>query len=153
MFGGLDGTAPVEGNSLIMDQQRQINATTVQCFPLYSVLMALGRSITYVMLGASVREAAVLSWIGNPVVDYLSLDVEGAELLIMKTVPWDKVKIRVVALEYGWSDKAAKERKEFMESKGYRYVRFWEPTDQLFVLKSENLTIPPESAWAPKFVG
>jgi hypothetical protein len=41
----------------------------MQCFPLYSLLLA----------------------VGNPKVDYLSLDVEGAELLILKTIPWDKV--------------------------------------------------------------
>jgi hypothetical protein len=40
-----------------------------QCFPLYSLLLALG----------------------NPTVDYLSLDVEGTELGILKTIPWDKV--------------------------------------------------------------
>ena len=40
-----------------------------QCFPLYSLLLALG----------------------NPTVDYLSLDVEGTELGILRTIPWDKV--------------------------------------------------------------
>jgi hypothetical protein len=29
--------------------------------------------------------------LGNPTVNYLSLDVEGAELDILKTIPWDKV--------------------------------------------------------------
>ena len=43
----------------------------VQCFPLYSVLMALD----------------------NPAVDYMSLDIEGAELPVLKTVPWDKVSL------------------------------------------------------------
>ena len=37
----------------------------VQCFPLYSILLALG----------------------NPTVDYLVLDIEGAELQVLKTVP------------------------------------------------------------------
>ena len=40
-----------------------------QCFPLYSLLLALG----------------------NPKVDYLSLDVEGTELDILRTIPWKKV--------------------------------------------------------------
>ena len=44
----------------------------VTCFPLYSVLLSLG----------------------NPVVHYFSLDVEGAELKVLKTVPWDKVDIK-----------------------------------------------------------
>ena len=31
---------------------------------------------------------------GNPVVDYLSLDVEGAEISVLRTIPWQRVKIR-----------------------------------------------------------
>ena len=43
------------------------------CLPFFSVLLALG----------------------NPAVDYFSLDVEGAELPILKTIPWHKVQIKV----------------------------------------------------------
>ena len=43
------------------------------CLPLYSILMSLE----------------------NPVVDYFSLDVEGAEIGILKSIPWDKVDIKV----------------------------------------------------------
>ena len=45
----------------------------VQCFPLYSYLLAL--NIT--------------------TVDYFSLDVEGAEYKVLLTIPWEKVDIRV----------------------------------------------------------
>jgi hypothetical protein len=47
----------------------------VQCLPLYSVLLALG----------------------NPTVNYFSLDIEGAEFPVLKTIPWDKVDIQVKA--------------------------------------------------------
>merc|ERR1712168_1054358 len=50
---------------------------TVQAFPLYSLLMATG--IKHV--------------------DFLSLDVEGAELDILNTIPWDKVDIDLVMVE------------------------------------------------------
>ena len=43
------------------------------CLPLYSILLS----------------------IGNPTVDYFSLDVEGAEMGILESIPWDKVDIRV----------------------------------------------------------
>ena len=43
------------------------------CLPLYSILLAMG----------------------NPTVDYFSLDVEGAELSILQAIPWDKVDIKV----------------------------------------------------------
>ena len=45
----------------------------MSCLPLYSILMAFN----------------------NPTIDYFSLDVEGSELAILKTIPWDKVDIRV----------------------------------------------------------
>ena len=50
---------------------------TVQAFPLYSLLLATG--IKHV--------------------DFLSLDVEGAELDILNTIPWDKVDIDLVMVE------------------------------------------------------
>lgn len=45
----------------------------VQCFPFYTYLLAL--NIT--------------------VIDYFSLDVEGSELNVLKTIPFDKIDIRV----------------------------------------------------------
>ena len=42
--------------------------------PLYSILLALG----------------------NPTVHYFSLDLEGAEFAVLKTIPWDKVDIQVL---------------------------------------------------------
>ena len=49
---------------------------SVQCFPLYSILLAVGRTQ----------------------VDFFSLDVEGHELRILKTIPWHKVDIAVIIL-------------------------------------------------------
>ncbi len=45
----------------------------IQCFPFYSVLLAIGRTS----------------------LDFFSLDVEGHELQILKTIPWNKVDIKV----------------------------------------------------------
>ena len=45
----------------------------VTCLPLYSILLALN----------------------NPIVDYFSLDIEGSELDVLKTIPFDKVDIKV----------------------------------------------------------
>ena len=50
--------------------------STVLCFPLFGILSALG----------------------NPPVDYFSLDVEGAELAILNTIPWGNVDIKVTRL-------------------------------------------------------
>lgn len=54
-------------------RQRVPGYTDVQCFPIYSYLLAL--NITHV--------------------DYFSLDVEGDELDVLMTLPFDKVNIEV----------------------------------------------------------
>jgi hypothetical protein len=46
----------------------------VQCFPLYSILLAVGRTH----------------------VDYFGLDVEGSEYKILKTIPWHKINVKVI---------------------------------------------------------
>ena len=33
----------------------------------------------------------ILLAMGNPTVHYFSLDIEGAEFPVLKTIPWDKV--------------------------------------------------------------
>ena len=49
----------------------------LQCFPVYSLLLALG----------------------NPTVNYFSLDSEEAEYLVLQIIPWDKVDIEVLGVE------------------------------------------------------
>lgn len=52
---------------------QQQNTVEVQCLPVYSLLLALNRTT----------------------VDYFSLDVEGNELEVLQTIPWEKVDIKV----------------------------------------------------------
>ena len=49
----------------------------MQCFPIYSVLQALG----------------------NPKISYFSLDIEGAEYTVLKTIPWHRIDIRLLGVE------------------------------------------------------
>jgi hypothetical protein len=69
----------------------------VQCFPLHSILLALNQSH----------------------VDFLSLDVEGVEKQVLDAMPWNKVDIRMLAVEFdkwpGGKDALCK----YMERKGY----------------------------------
>ena len=46
---------------------------------------------------------SILSATGNPAVDFFSLDVEGAELPILKTIPWSKVNIKVSKIILAYS--------------------------------------------------
>jgi len=49
----------------------------MQCLPLSSLILALG----------------------NPRVDFLSLDIEGAELEVLETILWDRIDIRSISVE------------------------------------------------------
>lgn len=60
----------VLSDNIIKEKSSIVN---VQCFPLYTYLLAL--NIT--------------------VIDYFSLDVEGSELNVLKTIPFDKINIKV----------------------------------------------------------
>ena len=69
----------------------------MQCVPLYSLLMAAA---------------------GNVTVNYLSLDIEGAELQVLETLPWDRVDIEVITVE---SVKMVDIR-QFLRDRGYDHV-------------------------------
>ena len=77
----------------------------MQCFPLYSVLMALG----------------------NPTVDLFSLDIEGAELQVLKTIPWDKVNIRVLLIEVNHIGEifkgSPKALNQLLKKSGFKFFR------------------------------
>ena len=80
------------------------NSFKVQCFPLYSILLAMG----------------------NPTVHYFSLDIEGAELGVLRTVPWDLVDIWVLSVETHMAGEVFPGTREdiiqYMKSVGYRSV-------------------------------
>jgi FkbM family methyltransferase len=57
-----------------IEEKLDVNGTVnVQCLPLYSILLATGKTT----------------------VDVFSLDIEGHELEVLKTIPFDKVDIKV----------------------------------------------------------
>lgn len=63
----------IRGKKLPQSELGTGKIVNVQCFPLYSILLANKR-----------RK-----------IDFFSLDVEGHELHVLKTIPWNKVDIRV----------------------------------------------------------
>ena len=77
------------------------DTVVMQCLPLYSMLMAMG----------------------NPTVHYFSLDIEGAELAVLKSIPWDKVDIRVLTVETHLAGQVFPGTRQdiidFMDSVGY----------------------------------
>lgn len=82
----------------------------VQCFPFYTILLA----------------------VGNPVIDLFSLDVEGAELHVLKSIPWDLVKINVILIEVEHSDESRLDT--FLKAKNYTRVPDTNfPADKVYV--------------------
>ena len=49
----------------------------MQCFPLYTLLLAMGR----------------------PTINLLVLDIEGFELAVLRTLPWDQLDVEVIILQ------------------------------------------------------
>lgn len=58
----------------------------------------------------------ILDVIGHRHIDYFSLDVEGAELIILNAIPWDTVDIELFTIE---TDQHRDEIISFMERQGY----------------------------------
>lgn len=95
------------------------NHVDVQCFPLYSYMLAL--NVTHI--------------------DYFSLDVEGDELDVLKAVPFDKINIETLSVEFAHVKYGRDALKSFMKSKGYRVDSEvthpdWLANDFIFVKKS-----------------
>jgi len=57
------------------------------------------------------------------VIDYMSIDVEGYELDILKGIDYDKVKVRFLTVEHGNDEGYRKEIHDFLVSKGYERHR------------------------------
>merc|ERR1739848_511323 len=72
----------------------------INCIPLTTILRALNRTQ----------------------VDYVSLDVEGNELDILRTIPFDEFDIKIISAEFSHGHEAGSsqdEMKSFMQDKGY----------------------------------
>lgn len=82
----------------------------VQCFPLYSLLISLG----------------------NPRVDFMSLDIEGSELDVLRTIPFDKVHIELFLIETAHSNETA--ITQLMSKNGYE-MQPMPPFDHIYFKK------------------
>ena len=87
-----------------ISQGKTTEGPELQCFPLFSVLLALD----------------------SPTVTLLSLDIEGAEFPVLRSLPWDEVDIEVILTELVHAGElfpgSRLEVIEFLESKNYQYI-------------------------------
>jgi len=108
-------------------QEPRDTSMTMQCLPLSSLLLAMG----------------------NPTVHYFSLDIEGAELQVLKTIPWQNVDIQVISVETHLAGVvfpgSRQEIIDFMDSVGYRLVNWSQERtkDDLFVRRDIPLLNEP----------
>ncbi|CAC5378943.1 unnamed protein product [Mytilus coruscus] len=72
----------------------------IECFPLYSLMLALNRTT----------------------IDFFSLDVEGDEVNVLKTIPFDKLNIKMMTVEYAHGGAGGADMQRFLQSKGYEVV-------------------------------
>ena len=97
----------------------EIREIQVQCFPLYSVLVALD----------------------NPHIDYFSLDIEGAEWTILKSLPWDKINVTALTVEINHAGEtlpgSQSDIRQLMQQKGYELAGTL-TIDDLFYRKDLN---------------
>ena len=84
--------------------------------------------------------------LGNPHIDYFSLDIEGAELPVLKTLPWNKISMTVLDIEVNHAGKIFPGTREdiqnFIGSQGYPLLNSGESmninVDDFFYNKSNN---------------
>ncbi|XP_042869837.1 protein Star-like [Penaeus japonicus] len=76
---------------------KDTSLTSPPTIPLYSILQALNTTH----------------------IDFLSLDVEGKELKVLNTIPWDKVKVRLMCVRADRTPGGPVFLSQFMEEQGY----------------------------------
>jgi len=87
---------------------------TIQCVPVYSILKAINVTT----------------------IDFFSLDIEGMELEVLKTIPFDKIHIKVLQVEHWFIPGGLEDLKTFLATKKFLFIReILDPTtkDSLFV--------------------
>ncbi|KAK3856133.1 hypothetical protein Pcinc_037514 [Petrolisthes cinctipes] len=84
------------------------------CFPLYSYLLALNVTT----------------------IDVLSLDTQGSEIDIVKTIPWEMITVRVLVIEIvGDNSSKGVNFTDYMNARGYILLPFFQ--DYIFVRKGD----------------
>ena len=76
---------------------------------------------------------SILKQYSGSIIDYLSIDVEGFELDILKTINFDSYNIRIMTIE---NDQRENHLESFLESKGFKSLCFSGP-DEIFIKKGQ----------------
>ena len=74
--------------------------------------------------------------LGRTHIDYFSLDVEGVELDVLKTIPFEKINISVMSVEYGHAQDGKNVTANLMNDRGFNLhkdIHFANPSFSLYV--------------------
>lgn len=90
-----------EGQLVSSDEEVQADLAVhhAYCLPFHTIMLALNTSK----------------------IDYLSLDVEGWELPILRTIPFDKIDISVISVEIKHGKEGRSAYTDFLQSRGFNY--------------------------------
>lgn len=97
------------GKPVLHDHPRYL--TTVYCLPIFSILQAIGQTT----------------------IDFFSLDVEGAEPNVLRSIPFDKLDIKILCIEMEHCGEKVID--DILVPAGYEFVRKIE-IDLIYVKKS-----------------
>ena len=110
-------------SGIVAETDTREDTVEMQCLPLYSMLLSLG----------------------NPTVDFLSLDIEGAEFQVLKNIPWESVDIRAISVETQFAGEVMEGDKEdifkLLQGLGYTHLDSI-ARDDIFVKLEPNQTTP-----------
>jgi glycosyltransferase involved in cell wall biosynthesis len=70
-------------------------------------------------------------------IEYLSIDIEGVELEVLKTFPFDRYKFGCISLEHNYEEPRRTHIKDLLKSKGYTYIKQVK-ADDWFMLEKPN---------------
>lgn len=105
--------------------------------PAHKARVERGSEITYIQVPTATFDEIMAKYPEVSHIDFMSLDVEGGELEVLKGIDFNKHTFGLIAIEHNYFKDAQREVSKLLDSKGYR-ILMWNGWDYLFVRK-ENI--------------
>ena len=86
---------------------------------------------------------SILLALNQLTVDFFSLDIEGDELKVLMTIPFDKVNIKMMTVEYAHETRGLRDLLKYVEQKGYEsmlQVSRWDGGVNDIIFRKKGLT-------------
>lgn len=103
-------------NSSLSSSSSSKSTPSVQCHPLAKILDEYDMRYGFKRSNLIDRKRPLND---DKIIDYLSLDIEGGEKLIVETFPWTKYKFNLINIEYNQDKKLYEWLRDFLSKRGY----------------------------------